>query len=79
MADASETFRDISSLVFGAFPETCSSYDLGAPETHGVRDDGALAKYYHDSDGGFGGFSAVVPEPTLLVLLGLAALFIRRR
>jgi MYXO-CTERM domain-containing protein len=54
----------------------------GAIETYGydIDNGGVIRGYYQNADGSFGGFSAVVPEPMSLGLLGLAALpLIRRR
>lgn len=75
-ADLRSFYRDGSS---GAMTEL---FFPGALETYGydIGNDGVIVGYYQNVDGSFGGFSAVVPEPTTLSLLaGAGVMALRRR
>ncbi len=82
LASAAQNYVDVSSFVFDASEGTLTQLNVpGALETYGydLRNDGTVLGYYQNPDGSFGGFSAVIPEPTSLVLFSGAGLLALRR
>ncbi len=82
LGSAAENYRDVSSFVFDASEGTLTQLNVpGALETYGydLRNDGSVLGYYQNPDGTFGGFMAVIPEPTSLSMLsmGIAGLVVR--